>query len=74
MRVGPNHVSVADASVVPLVYSITTKFYKSDFYRLFDVPGPHGPVSTVFSERSEAQHKIMKRRRERLLDDDDEGL
>lgn len=34
VRVGPNHVSVADVSANPLLYGIASKFHKSNFYSL----------------------------------------
>ncbi|KAG0650381.1 Aldehyde dehydrogenase [Hyphodiscus hymeniophilus] len=48
VRVGPNHVSFSNADLIPIVYGITSKFYK-------------GPIPTVFSIRSEKQHKALKR-------------
>ncbi|KAH8817037.1 putative P450 monooxygenase [Xylogone sp. PMI_703] len=61
VRVGPNHVSFSDADLIPLVYGITSKFYKSDFYTLFDAKSPKGPIPTVFSIRDEKAHKALKR-------------
>lgn len=37
VRIGPNHVSLSDAEAIPLVYSISTKFFKVSsprYYRL----------------------------------------
>lgn len=61
VRIGPYHVSISDASVIPQIYNITTNFYKSTFYRVFDVKTPNGPVPTVFSVTAEAKHRAMKR-------------
>ncbi|KAK5455820.1 hypothetical protein LTS15_005137 [Exophiala xenobiotica] len=61
VRVGPNHVSFSDANVITQIYGITTKFYKSDFYTLFDVKGAAGNIPTVFSIRDESAHKALKR-------------
>ena len=61
VRIGPNHVSFSDADALSTVYSITTKFYKSDFYKLFDAKTPLGDLPTVFSIRNETGHRNLKR-------------
>lgn len=61
VRIGPNHVSFSDASLIPQVYSITSKFYKSDFYKMFDIKTAAGQTPTVFSVRDEKLHKELKR-------------
>jgi cytochrome P450 len=61
VRVGPNHVSVSDGNAIQQLYSISTKFYKSDFYSLFDIKTPAGTASTIFSVKDETIHKAKKR-------------
>jgi cytochrome P450 len=61
VRVGPNHVSVSDGNAIQQLYSISTKFVKSEFYSLFDIKTPAGVASTTFSVRDETVHKAMKR-------------
>ncbi|KAL1970557.1 hypothetical protein VTN77DRAFT_4201 [Rasamsonia byssochlamydoides] len=61
VRVGPNHVSFSDPDLLPIVYGITSKFYKSDFYTLFDVTLKGESIQTVFAVRDEAAHKALKR-------------
>jgi cytochrome P450 len=61
VRVGPNHVSVADGKAIQQLYSISTKFTKSDFYAMFDIKTPAGVASTTFSVRDESEHKAKKR-------------
>lgn len=61
VRIGPNHVSFADTDLIPTVYSIGSKFYKSAFYSLFDIQAPGGQVPTIFSVRDEERHKAIKR-------------
>lgn len=61
MRVGPNHVSVSDGNAIHQLYSISSKFYKSDFYTMFDINTPAGAASTTFSVRDETIHKAKKR-------------
>ena len=43
------------------MYNITTKFYKSDYYRAFDAKSPVGNLPTVFSIRDESGHRNLKR-------------
>lgn len=61
VRVGPNHVSISHGGAIQKLYSISTKFTKSDFYSLFDIKTPAGTASTTFSVRDEAVHKAKKR-------------
>jgi cytochrome P450 len=61
VRVGPNHVSVSDGNAIQQLYSISTKFVKSEFYSMFDIKTPAGVASTTFSVRDEAVHKAKKR-------------
>lgn len=61
VRIGPNHVSFADTELIPIVYSIGSRFYKSDFYSIFDIKAPGGQVPTIFSVRDEERHKAIKR-------------
>jgi len=61
VRVGPNHVSISDGNTIQQLYSISTKFTKSEFYSLFDIKTPAGTASTTFSVRDEAVHKAKKR-------------
>ena len=61
VRIGPNHVSFSDGEALSTVYNITTKFYKSNYYRAFDAKSPVGNLPTVFSIRDEAGHRNLKR-------------
>ncbi|KAL1863915.1 hypothetical protein Daus18300_008064 [Diaporthe australafricana] len=57
VRIGPKHVSFSNGSLIPLVYSISTRFWKSEFYDMFHLDG----TSTTFSERDEMKHRTKKR-------------
>lgn len=57
VRVGPNHVSFAEGSLIPTVYGINTRFWKSEFYDMFHLDG----TSTTFSERDEVVHREKRR-------------
>lgn len=63
VRVGPNHVSFSSPSLIHLVYGISSKFEKSNFYTLFDIKDPRtgAVVPTIFSVRDEGHHKTIKR-------------
>jgi len=61
VRVGPSHVSFSDADWITQVYGISTKYEKSDFYKPFDAKTPIGNSPTVFSIRTEAGHRALKR-------------
>lgn len=57
VRIGPKHVSFSDGSLIPLLYSISTRFWKSEFYDMFNLDG----TTTTFSERDEMKHRVKKR-------------
>lgn len=61
VRVGPNHVSISGSNAIQQIYSISTKFIKSDFYVSFDPKTPAGTIPTIFSVRDETIHKAIKR-------------
>ncbi|OQV09444.1 hypothetical protein CLAIMM_13564, partial [Cladophialophora immunda] len=61
VRVGPNHVSLGDSEQISNVYSITSKFDKSNFYTLFHAKSPVGPIPTVFSIIDPVGHRNLKR-------------
>lgn len=63
VRIGPNHISLSNSDLIPRIYGITTDFWKSEFYSLFDVRDTvTGTITpTVFSVRDEHYHKALKR-------------
>ena len=60
----PTAVAKVDLNAaITTIYGVPTNYLKSDFYALFDVKDPRGPVfPTVFSVRDDALHKQIKRR------------
>ncbi|KAJ9606533.1 Cytochrome p-450 [Cladophialophora chaetospira] len=63
VRVGPNHVSIADPSAIPVIYGIGTgsKFLKTNFYNTMS-PFYQGTVMpSVFTERDPDVHRNLKR-------------
>lgn len=61
VRVGPKHVMFSDASLIPKIYGISSKFMKSEFYLPFDVKTPEGMLPTVFSVRDGNWHRDIRR-------------
>ncbi|EXJ66931.1 uncharacterized protein A1O5_10126 [Cladophialophora psammophila CBS 110553] len=61
VRVGPNHVSIADPSEIPLIYGIGSKFLKTDFYNTMSPSYQGKPMPSVFTERDPIAHRNLKR-------------
>ncbi|KAI1615456.1 putative P450 monooxygenase [Exophiala viscosa] len=61
VRIGPKHVSISDSDQISVIYSITSKFNKSDFYTLFHAKSPVGNIPTVFSITDPEGHRSLKR-------------
>lgn len=57
VRIGPNHISIADPAALEAVYSHGSGLLKTDFYQAFVVTG-----TDVFSEQTKSVH-TMKRKR-----------
>ncbi|CAE6444057.1 unnamed protein product [Rhizoctonia solani] len=61
VRIGPNHISIADPDALEVVYKHGTALLKSDYYEMFKL-GEHG----IFSTQDKAEHSIdptaMRRR------------
>lgn len=58
VRIGPTCVSISDGQHIPLLYTTSGGFPKSDFYQPFDAaPG----MPTIFSVQDESKHKTMSR-------------
>ena len=52
MRIGPNHVSVADIDSVKLIYGQATPFHKTEWYNLFTEEGK----GVIFNLRDKTMH------------------
>ncbi|CAE6434717.1 unnamed protein product [Rhizoctonia solani] len=57
VRIGPNHISIADPDALEVVYKHGNGLLKSDYYEMFKL-GEHG----IFSTQDKAEHSIMRRR------------
>jgi hypothetical protein len=62
VRLGPNHVSVADPAFIPRFYSIREDFTKTGFYPIQCISWKKRPEMNLFSERDPAEHRISKRK------------
>ncbi|CAE6458877.1 unnamed protein product, partial [Rhizoctonia solani] len=58
VRIGPNHISIADADALEVVYGHSSGTLKSEFYDAFH----NGEAGDIFNSREKAVH-TMKRKR-----------
>ncbi|EUC61057.1 cytochrome P450 family monooxygenase [Rhizoctonia solani AG-3 Rhs1AP] len=57
VRIGPNHISIADPEALEAVYKHGSGLLKSDYYEMFKL-GEHG----IFSTQDKSEHSTMRRR------------
>lgn len=62
VRIGPNHVSVADPGFISRFYSIKEDYTKTAFYPIQCVSWKKKPEMNLFSERNPEEHRIAKRK------------
>ncbi|KAJ9606466.1 Cytochrome p-450 [Cladophialophora chaetospira] len=60
VRVGPNKVSIADPTLLPVIYGISSNYPKSPFYDTFTSNYQGSRLDNVFATRDPAWHKNMK--------------
>ncbi|PVH68975.1 cytochrome P450 [Cadophora sp. DSE1049] len=60
VRVGPNHVSVSDPAMIPIIYGISSKFTKTSFYTLLAPFWDGTRMESTFTAREPAEHKAIK--------------
>ncbi|CAE6439295.1 unnamed protein product [Rhizoctonia solani] len=58
VRLGPNHISIADPDALESVYGHGSGLLKSDFYRMFQ----GGPEADVFNTSDKAEHSRKRKR------------
>ncbi|CAE7097709.1 unnamed protein product [Rhizoctonia solani] len=58
VRVGPNHISIADPGALEMVYKHGNGLLKSDYYQMFKLGGYHN----LFSTQNKSEHSTMRRR------------
>lgn len=62
VRIGPNHVSVADTAFISRFYSIKEDYTKTAFYPIQCISWKKKPEMNLFSERNPEEHRIAKRK------------
>ncbi|KAH6988450.1 cytochrome P450 [Ilyonectria destructans] len=60
VRTGPNHVSVSDPSMIPVIYGIGRNFKKTSFYKALAPIYQGTRMDSLFSERDPQTHKALK--------------
>ncbi|CAE6450924.1 unnamed protein product [Rhizoctonia solani] len=58
VRLGPNHISIADPDALEIVYGHGSGALKSDFYRIFQ----SGPETDVFNTSDKVEHSRKRKR------------
>jgi Cytochrome P450 len=61
VRIGPNHVSVADPNEISNIYGLKTGFTKTGFYPIQCISWQKKPQMNLFSTRDEAYHREQKK-------------
>lgn len=62
VRIAPNHVSVADPSLIPVIYNIKENYTKSGFYPIQCISWKKQPEMNLFSTRDPVYHRTEKRK------------
>jgi cytochrome P450 len=62
VRIGPNHVSVADPDLISQFYSTKENYTKTGFYPIQSISWKKRPEMNLFSTRDPAEHRIAKRK------------
>ncbi|KAF1818617.1 putative P450 monooxygenase [Dissoconium aciculare CBS 342.82] len=60
VRLGPQHVSLSDPAAIPVIYGVGSKFYKTDFYKTMAPMYGGKIIESMFTVRSNEQHKAIK--------------
>ncbi|KAL2059856.1 hypothetical protein VTL71DRAFT_10011 [Oculimacula yallundae] len=60
VRIGPNHVSISDPSLIPIIYGVSSKFIKSSFYETLTPHIDGAPLDSIFSTKSQSRHRSLK--------------
>ncbi|CAE6401810.1 unnamed protein product [Rhizoctonia solani] len=58
VRLGPNHISIADPDALELIYGHGSGLLKSEFYRMFQ----NGPTTNVFNTTNKSEHSKKRKR------------
>ena len=62
VRIGPNHVSLSDPSLIPIIYGTKENFTKTGFYPIQCISWKKTPEMNLFSTRDPEYHRVEKRK------------
>lgn len=62
VRIGPNHVSIADPSLISTIYGTKENFTKTGFYPIQCISWKKRPEMNLFSTRDPEYHRVEKRK------------
>lgn len=62
VRIAPNHVSIADPKMIPIIYGIKENYTKTGFYPIQCISWKKQPEMNLFSTRDPDYHRIEKRK------------
>ena len=62
VRIGPNHVSIADPAMIPIIYGTMDNFTKTGFYPIQSISWKKKPELNLFSTRDPEYHRVEKRK------------
>ncbi|PVI08119.1 cytochrome P450 [Periconia macrospinosa] len=60
VRTGPNHISLSDSSLIPIIHDSKQKYLKSASYDVFSPLYRGKPIDTVFSTRDAGRNRRLK--------------
>jgi hypothetical protein len=62
VRIGPNHVSISDPAMIPIIYGTKENFTKTGFYPIQSISWKKKPEMNLFSARDPEYHRVEKRK------------
>ena len=62
VRIAPNHVSIADPKMIPIIYNTKETFTKTGFYPIQCISWKKQPEMNLFSTRDPEYHRVEKRK------------
>lgn len=62
VRIGPNHVSLSDPAMIPIVYGTKENYTKTGFYPIQSISWKKKPEMNLFSTRDPEYHRVEKRK------------
>ena len=62
VRIGPNHVSLSDPALIPVIYGTKDNYLKTGFYPIQSISWKKKPQMNLFSARDPEYHRVGKRK------------